>query len=196
MPSTISELLDVAHLRLIGMVPWGEPPEYAESGVYIISLSDDPDSNSRIWRKAPIDHDVLKRWLLQVPEMKLDDQINPSTDALASRLAKFWLPDESILYIGQSKQTRKRVKQYYRTPIGRSSPHRGGHWIKTLHVLKETFVYFAESPNPKESEFMLQDAFVKRVSSATQMRLELPLPFANLELSGKRKKHGLSRQAS
>ena len=199
MPSTISELFDVAHLKLTGMVSWGELPEYRGPGIYIISLSDDPDRNSRVEETVPIDDAVLGEWLLKAPKMTLDGQVSPSTDALASRLARFWLPDEAILYIGKSIHVQKRVKQYYSTPIGRSSPHRGGHWIKTLSVLEETFVYFAESSNPEESESRLLHSFAERVSESTKMCLrdpKLPLPFANLELSGKRKRHGIRKTAN
>lgn len=51
------------------------------------------------------------------------------------RLATFWLPDEVVLYIGLAgASVRKRVRQYYRTPLGDKRPHAGGWWLKTLTV--------------------------------------------------------------
>ena len=118
-------------------------------------------------------------------------------EAGSNALSEFWLSDESTLYIGKTSSLRNRVRGYYKTPLGDRRPHAGGHWIKTLSLLSETFVYYAESPDPEHAESRLIQAFVTRVSSSTKHRLrdaEHPFPFANLEFPrGNRKDHGIAK---
>lgn len=128
----------------------------------------------------------------------MDDNPNPTVEEIVDRLSKFWLPDESILYIGQTtRQTLKaRVNQYYKTCLGHPRPHAGGHWIKTLSILDKTFVHYADCDNPKSTEDALISHFVSGISSDTKKLLfdsEHPFPFANLEFpKGNRKKHGIT----
>ena len=199
--STISELLELVSIKRTGAVRWGEPVPCTVSGVYIVSLSERSGQNQVLLDNAPIDLGAVKEWLRRVPNMSLDGQIGPSSKDVAERLGEFWLPDESILYIGKaSRSLRKRVHQYYRTPLGNSAPHRGGHWIKTLSVLDETFVHYIETPDAEETEKRLLGAFVSLVSDKTKQRLkdpERPFPYANLEYpKGKRKNHGVTPQAT
>lgn len=207
MPSTVSDLLEEVSLRPAGVVLWSQlPVPNRNAGVYIVSLSRDCNRNERVLETAPIDHKAVSRWISRVPKMELDGR-KPSPDTLAKRLGEFWLPDESILYIGKSgsrktskkRSLEKRTKEYHKHVLGDPKPHRGGHWIKTLSILSETFVHYAESSYPKETESRLIKAFIPRVSSSSRKRLgdaERPFPFANLEFpKGTRKRHGISRQA-
>ena len=199
--STVADILEDASLQWTGVVPWGCPVPSQSPGVYIVSLSSDYDRNSALPRcDPPIDLTAVQRWLENVPTMKLDDRVVPSPEAVADRLREFWLFDENILYIGQtSKPLRKRVHQYYRTPLGARSPHRGGHWVKVLSTLRESYVHYAETENPERSEYQLLRAFVSRVSPDAKTRLRdcgRPFPFANLEFpKGNRRRHGLTCQA-
>lgn len=197
MPSTVSDLLDAASLRLTGVVPWLKAVPSRAPGVYILSLSPDSDRNSRVLETAPIDCDAVSQWISRVPMLELDGRPRPSPDALTRRLSEFWLSDESTLYIGKASSLRNRVRGYYKTPLGDRRPHAGGHWIKTLSILSETFVYYAESSDPEEAESRLIRAFITWISSKTKHSLrdaEHPLPFANLEFpKGNRKNHGIAK---
>ena len=63
MPSTVSDLLDTASLRLTGVVPWLMAVPSRAPGVYILSLSPDSDQNSRVLETAPIDCDAMSQWI-------------------------------------------------------------------------------------------------------------------------------------
>ncbi len=175
------------------------PFQVASLASTLVSLSRDCNRDGRVLETVPIDHEALNRWISRVPELKLNG-CKPSSDTLAKRLGEFWLPDESILYIGQTsrRSLETRTKQYYKHVLGKPSPHRGGHWIKTLTILNEIFIHYAESSDPKETESRLIKAFISQVSSSSRRRLrdaERPFPFANLEFpSGIRKDHGISHQ--
>ena len=195
--STINELLEADSLYCSGSVPWGEQLQNNKPGVYIVSLSSDLDKNNRLLATAPIDYGKVAEWLRRVPKLKLDGEFKPSPEAVAERLSDYWLADESILYIGQtSKSMRTRVNQFYRHKLGKKGTHSGGQWIKTLSVLHETFVYYAETLDPELSEYRLMHAFMVGVSESSRNCLrncERPYPFANLELPKLRKKHGISK---
>jgi hypothetical protein len=119
---------------------------------------------------------------------------------MRQRLNSFWLPDENIIYIGQTESKsglKGRVRQYYNTELGERKPHAGGHWIKTLNVLNQLFVHYIPTQNPIPTEEKILRAFVSQVSKSTLDNLHdktLPIPFANLELEkGNRKNHGVSK---
>ncbi len=117
-------------------------------------------------------------------------------------MSEFWLADESILYIGKApkrsndKGLSNRVHEYYKTPIGRRSPHSGGQWIKVLKNLDEMFVYCGLCDDPTEIEQGMLKYFMDNVSDASLSKLydkNLPLPFANIKFNGN-KKHGMYNQ--
>ena len=193
--SSIADLLKQVGLQWTGVVQWGEPVPSLKQGVYLLSLASRCDQNPVITGDAPVDRREVAGWLARVPSFKLDGRSEPSPDDVVQRLGEFWLRDESILYIGKTDRAlRKRVNEYYGTNLGNRSPHRGGHWIKTLSVLHDTFVHYAETPRPEESEGDLLRAFIAGVRSSARETLrdpERPFPFANLEFpKGVRKKHG------
>ena len=198
MPSTVSDLFEAVSLERTGIVPWLDSVPSNEPGVYIVSLSPEFYLNGRVFKQAPIDPAAISKWIGRVPRLELDKSPGPPPDELMKRIGEFWLPDESVLYIGQTTSSlRKRVRQYLKTPLGDRKPHAGGHWIKTLSILNETFVHFAKSPDPKGVEQELLQAFVDRVSRKTRNGLrdpERPFPFANLEFPpGNRKRHGIGK---
>lgn len=195
MPTTVAQILASEGLALKGPVRWGNRVNCNSCGVYIVSLSFDPSQNLGILENAPLSLEVIKEWLDKVKTFRLDGRTNPSVEAVASCLSKFWLPDESILYIGKTDgELRKRVGQYYRTPLGAPKPHHGGHWLKVLSNIDQLFVYFAKCSNTKVHETRMLKLFVKNVSSTTLKILhdpQHPYPFANLEIT-ERKAHGIS----
>ena len=204
--STVADLLSMVSLRHGGVVRWGTPIPSDHTGIYIVSLAPDPSRNGSLLGSAPIDRDVLTGWLSRTPKLTIDTTPNPSVDALANRLQRYWLPDESVLYIGQTSQPlADRVSQLYSHKLGASSPHRGGHWLKTLSVLDDLFIHYALSNDPEKVEFRLIDSFASRVSPRTRARIgqrDYPFPFANLELHDRmqrkriRKKHGIGHAAA
>ena len=199
MPSTITKLFDEASIQWTGVVPWLVPVTSTKSGIYVVSLSENRSKNYGALGIAPIDCKLVCQWMNRVPTFTLDGNSNPSVIDVVKRLSSFWLPDESILYIGQttSQNLSTRIKQYYITCLGNSKPHRGGHWIKTLSVLDQTFVHYAEDDDPKSAEYHLLKKFVDNISPETKKNIydvDHPFPFANLEFpKGQRKQHGVNK---
>lgn len=194
MPSTVGSLIAACGAEWKGSTRWGQKPSLTRPGIYLISGSSDPFDPSPVAHEAPISADSL-RALLAARNVTVDG--HPATlDALARRLADFWLPDESAVYIGKADvPVARRVDQYFRTPLGARSPHRGGWFLKTTSVLDDLWVHAAESNQPEKDERAALREFIGRVSEPVRTALydpSLPLPFANLELpKGRRKSHGI-----
>jgi hypothetical protein len=134
------------------------------------------------------------------------DGRRPTVQALRNRLQSFWLADESILYVGKATSLDSRVDSYYRSKIGRRSPHRGGMWLKTLAILESLWIHWCPTPDqePATVESSLLAMFMARVSPGSRSLYPVadrqrPLPFANLEWQSGGKKyvraHGLTKQA-
>jgi hypothetical protein len=144
---------------------------------------------------APIASSVVKAWIRRVPTITVDG--SPTTaPKLAARLAAFWLPSASVVYIGQaSGPVRGRVAAYYRTPLGDRSPHDGGHWIKTLSCLSDCVVWSAATDDYADAELRLLDEFHRTLPAPERRAVHDPflvLPFANLKDGhGRRKAHGI-----
>ena len=123
------------------------------------------------------------------------DQSRPTANALAARLAEFWIPGEAVVYIGLAGTSlRSRVRGFYRTPLGDPRPHAGGHWLKTLLQLNTYSVWWSETHEPDRYEGELLDAFAERARpTATGRAAVLVLPFANRQdARGMRKPHGIT----
>lgn len=200
MPISIIDLINETGLKVNGLetVRWGNIPKSSNTGIYIVSTSQSPKLNNNLCTSAPISNEILKFWLNKVKTLQIDGEISPTVSQLRDRLNQFWLPDESILYIGQtesSKGIKGRVMQYYKTELGERKPHAGGHWIKTLIKLDQLFVHYFPDRTPAKTEENLLLTFVNQVSKRTIENLRdknLPIPFANLELvKGNRKNHGI-----
>jgi hypothetical protein len=181
-------LLRMTRLSVGGVVNWGKAPASASPGVYIVSLQDPINS-------APLDDSVIQKWINRVPGMRLDGA-PPTVATLRERLEQFWIPTERVLYIGLAGTSlATRLRQYYGTPLGDRRPHAGGYWIKTLSVLAETEVTWAEADEPAAAEGRLLESFGENVDTGIHRRLPggQVLPFANLQNgAGRRKPHGIS----
>lgn len=150
--------------------------------MYLVTLTDQVDATTAARPEAPLLEESLERLLAVRPETELDRR-RPDLDALATRLRAFWLPDETVVYIGLATSLRGRVRDYYRTPLGAKKPHAGGWWLKTLSVLDELWVHYAPTPDFKTAEKQILKAFADAVSPESRPALydrERVMPFANL----------------
>lgn len=172
-----------------GPVVWGRPVPARGPGVYIVELP-------APLPKAPIELTRVGKWIERVESLRLDGE-RPTSKALAARLASFWLPDETVLYVGVSTTSiNGRVAGYYQTALGDRRPHANGHWLKTFQSLDMLRVWWSETSAPEEYEDAILTAFSASVDAETRAALPDPsivLPFANLQTAtGERRKHGIT----
>ncbi len=174
------ELLAAAGLDPRGPVPWDTRIPFSGPGVYVVETPG-------VEATAPLDETRVAAWIARVPSIRVDG-VPPSTAALARRLAAFWIPGESIVYIGLAgTNVSHRVAQYYRTPLGDPRPHAGGHWIKTLSGLDSFRVWWAATSDPSGAEAVLLTEFARHFGDPRS------LPFANRQgVAGYRKPHGIT----
>jgi transcription elongation factor GreA len=183
-----AELLRSVGLLADGPVRWGNPVRVGGPGVYIVEMATPLKS-------APVDHTIVGRWIEHVPGLSLEGA-RPTPRELAVRLGEFWLPDETVLYIGMTNLSiGGRVGAFIKTPLGDRRPHAGGHWLKTLTVLPELRVWWAPTSAPEEYEDALLSAFAQGISAAAKAGLRdasVVLPFGNLQTAtNERKQHGI-----
>jgi transcription elongation factor GreA len=190
-----SQLMSSLGLLVDGPLGWNGQLRSRAPGVFVVELPGGRPS-------APIEVRAVRRWLERVPELTLDGA-RPTERELAQRLARFWLPDEPVLYVGRSARgVGARVAALYATPLGDARPHSGGHWLKTLAVIDELRIWWTETDAHEEYEDALLSAVAERTPA--EVAASLPdqplLPFANLVGStGPARRHGLEhalRQAT
>jgi hypothetical protein len=199
MPIAASQLFDQIGLEIKGIVRWGSPVPCKSSGVYAVSLCDDPERNAGLIPKAPVSNALVGRWIRYVPTFSFDGKPRPSPPIVAAFLASMWLPDESIVYLGKATCLKKRLRQFHKHTLGNPKPHAGGHWLKTLTILERMHIFFCECRSAAEAEDKEKEAlraFVAQVSKRTLKGLynaQLPIPFANREYpKGTRKQFRIS----
>jgi transcription elongation factor GreA len=146
--------------------------------------------------KAPIEIAKVGKWIERVETLRLDGT-RPTSKALAGRLASFWLPSQTVLYIGSSDTSvARRILAMARTELGDRRPFSGGHWLKTLRSLDGVRVWWSPTTATEEYEDALFEAFAAGVREADLTAYSdraIVLPFANLRLvDGQRKTTGLS----
>ncbi len=190
-PMGAAELLRSVGLMADGPVTWGRPVPSAGPGVYIVEWPEPLEA-------APVELTLVGKWLERLPAMRMDG-VRPTSREVAARLHAFWLPNQTVLYIGMTAASiGGRVGAYYRTPLGDRKPHAGGHWLKTLRGLDRARVWWAQTSAAEEYEDALLSAFAAGVdaSPAAAPRLAdrtVILPFANLQTAmGVRKAHGIT----
>ncbi|MGH2468020.1 MAG: hypothetical protein ACRDGL_09895, partial [Candidatus Limnocylindrales bacterium] len=102
MSGSPTDLVRGLGLLVDGPVRWGERVGAGGPGIYLVEWPRPEDH-------APIDHNVLRAWLERVPSLRLDGAV-PTPHELADRLASFWLPAETLVYVGSSvRSVRNRV---------------------------------------------------------------------------------------
>lgn len=201
MPTTVEELFEKNSKKILGQAKWGDRVNCDAPGVYVVAMT--PIANKMLcFNDAPISKVTVQEWINRVPQMTLANTI-PTADMITQRIKSFWMPDETILYIGKAGTSlQTRIKQYYQTALGDPRPHRGGHWIKTLDNLSQLNIYWttSEGSTAHDLETKFLNVFIQNVSQDSMRALfdpRHPFPFANLEFpKGVRKSHGLKNQAN
>lgn len=188
-PRTGAALLRDVGLMVDGPLPYGRPVPARGPGVFLIEL---PAPLST----PPLELTRLGVWLGRVPSLRLDGEV-PTSKALQARIAAFWLPSQTVLYIGAAETSiGGRLAAVDKTVLGDRKPHSGGHWLKTLKTLATCKVWWAATDAVAEYEDALLSAFAEAVSDEERAALpdrEVILPFANLRrATGERKATGLS----
>ena len=193
MPDLPVALSAPALLREVGLLadgplPWGRPVPGRSPGVFLVELPAPLPT-------APIELTRIGKWLERVPELQMDG-VRPTSRALAARLASFWLPSQTVIYIGATEATISgRLAAMERTVLGDRRPFSGGHWLHTLRSLPSARVWWSATPAVEEYEDALLTAFAASVAEAERAALpdrEVVLPFANLRRpTGERKASGL-----
>ena len=123
-----------ALLRSVGLLAdgpavWGRPVPAQGPGVFVIEL---PDTDCD---RAPIELTRVGKWIERVETLRLDGE-RPTSRALAAGSASFWLPSQTVLYVGATDASiGRRVAAIARTELGDRRPNSGGHWLKTLRSL-------------------------------------------------------------
>ena len=163
----------------------GEPVEWnnnelpSSGGVYVVSLSDKSDKNNNLKKSISICETKIKNeWLKNAPYMTIDGK-RATKENIKTFLSEFWLPKENILYIGATKNLSRRVKEYFNHELGKEYHHSGGQWLHAISICSQTFVYFVETKNYKQSKILLLQNFDFHVRKEGNDS-EYVLPFANL----------------
>ena len=94
-PMGAAELLRSVGLMADGPVTWGRPVPSAGPGIYIVEWPEPLES-------APVELTLVGKWLERLPAMRLDGA-RPTSREVAARLHGFWLPNQTILYIGMTQ---------------------------------------------------------------------------------------------
>ena len=166
----------------------GRPIRASGPGVYVVELGTARPA-------APIEITAVGQWIERVPTLKLDG-VRPTSKALAARLGAFWLPSQTVLFIGSTGgSVAARVAALERHVLGDRRPHAASQWLKTLGGVALR-VWWASTVAPEEYEDGLFEAFAAGVPSAETAALHDPalvLPFANMRSTvGTWKNHGIT----
>jgi transcription elongation factor GreA len=184
-----ASLLRAIGLLADGPVVWGRPVPAPGPGVFVLELAAPKPT-------APIELTRVGKWLERVDTLRLDGT-PPTSKALAARLASFWLPSQTVVYVGASDASiGRRVAAMGRTELGDRRPYHGGHWLHTLRDLRGVRIWWAQTDAPEEYEDALLSAFAERVPATDLAGLpdqETVLPWAVLRRpTGERKATGLT----
>ena len=173
-----------ALFRAVGLTPdgparWGAPIRVVGAGVFVVEW---PTSTDR----APVDISAVGTWLARVETLRVDGE-RPTGKGLAARLASWWLPGETIAYIGSAKALGRRIEALAATPLGDARPNPAGQWLKALRGYAGTRIWWAATDAAEEYEDALLEAFTEAVPAAATAALPDPslvLPFANRRRPG------------
>ena len=135
-------------LRSVGLLAdgpavWGRPVPAPGPGVFVIELP-------APLAAAPIELTRVGKWIERVASLRLDGE-RPASRALAARIGSFWLPSQTVLYIGTSEASvARRVAAMASTELGDRRPASGGHWLKTLRSLDGVKVWWTATAATEE----------------------------------------------
>lgn len=170
-----ADLLRSVGLDLDGPARWGSKPSTRAPGIFAIEVE-------RATRSPSFDIVEIRRWLQRVQGLRLGGE-RPTDSELAEHLASFWVPGQTLLYVGRTnKSLSARVAALYATELGHRRPHSGGYWLKTLRDQQKLKVWWAETDAAEEYEDALHAAFSEAIPNEVIERLPSGplLPWANL----------------
>jgi transcription elongation factor GreA len=183
-----------ALLRAVGLLPdgpgrWGRPIGASGPGVFVLELPAPVAA-------APLDFGNVGRWLERVPDLRLDGA-RPTGRDLVARLAAFWLPQQTVVFVGSTGgSVGGRVAAIAKTPLGERRPASSGHWLQALVDPAVLRVWWASTDAPEEYEDALLERFATLVKADERASLPDPsvvLPWANLRRpTGDRKRTGIT----
>jgi transcription elongation factor GreA len=182
-----------ALLRSVGLLAdgpgqWARPIAAPGAGVFVVELVSPVPT-------APIELTRVGKWIERVDTLRLDGE-RPTSRSLASRMAAFWVPSQTVLYIGRSETSvARRLLAMAQTELGDRQPYSGGHWLKVLRGLERTRIWWAPTGASEEYEDALFDAFAAAVPPNEVAALrdrDTVLPYANLRRADARKTTGLT----
>jgi len=184
-----ASLLRAVGLLADGPAVWGRPVPAQGPGVFVVELPAPLAS-------APLELARIGKWVERVPGLRLDGE-PPTSKAVAARLGSFWLPSQTVLYVGTSEvSVGRRVAAIARTELGDRRPNAGPYWLQTLRSLDGVRIWWAPTAATEEYEDALLAAFAAGVPDADLAALPdrtVVLPWANLRsATGERKATGLT----
>jgi transcription elongation factor GreA len=163
-PMAASDLLRAVGLLSDGPVLWGRPVRSGRPGVYVVELPAPLAS-------APLDLTRVGKWLERATDLLLDG-VRPTSKALQARLAREWLADATVVFIGSATESlADRVADLERTPAGDDRPCGDGVRLQLLRGVETCRVWWAETDAPEEYEDALLDAFAAEVAPAAAAAL-------------------------
>ncbi len=175
-----------ALFRAVGLTPdgparWGAPIRAAGPGVFLVEWPAPAE-------RAPIDISAVGTWLARVETLRVDGE-RPTGKALAARLAAWWLPGETVVYVGSARALGRRIEAMAATPLGDARPNPAGQWLKALRGFEGARLWWAATDAVEEYEDALLEAFAAAVPATAVAALSdasLVLPFANRRRPGGR----------
>lgn len=195
--TAVQALFEAAGLTPVEPVRWKSHVPTSRPGVYVVAVTADAKASLvSSSNKCPVDEASVLELLRVRPEATIDGR--PATAAaMCDRLELMWPRGESAVYIGRAGTSlSKRIGQFYRTRLGARGPHAGGWPVKMLADQRNLWVHYSPCADPTLAEQLMVNAFVSGVPTPVSSALidpAAPLPFANLEFpGGRRKRHGIS----
>ena len=202
MAISINQLFSEFNLSHSKAIKWNEKFEAKFNGIYVIAQTNDPFSIVSKNSEFGICPNAFLEWTKEATELKINGNESNGIQQLTEHLNEFWNPNENILYIGQSSSKtnpiQKRVGQFYSHKLGKKGPHTGGYWLKLLNSLNDTYIYYAETKKPRDTEFKMLMKFIESSSGKSFYELEnigKHLPFANLTADFY-KEHGIKNSTN
>lgn len=196
MPTSVAKITSKFNVEVTKSVKWGNSIDERAHGIYIVSTSPKLEYIELEEKPASFNENQVELWQAIASDIKLNG-IHPTSVDLMNQLKGFWLPDETILYIGKAEKQSlsTRIRQYYSHKVGRKSPHKGGYWLKLLSILDDLYVHVIPTNDSVQIEERMLQYFMDHVSEQSKEKLidnNLCLPFANLQLRARIvKNHGL-----
>jgi hypothetical protein len=195
MPLTVKQLFDEHELSFSGPVPLGAELPVSAPGLYVISLSEDPERNDGLRDYVPLDPELLAEWLERAQFLMVDEE-RPRIQELHARLSEFWFPDENILFIDIATESlAKTAADWSVHRLGDPKPLRSGYWLKAFRNDVPLYMYYARSREGAWLKESCLSFFMEQVSpSSLELLLDqdMPIPFANLKITSRHgKKHGM-----